>query len=106
MFQEDDLVIAHLLHHHFPSIRTKLDKRKYGLFCVARKINDKAYVHRLLDNWNISLTFNMDDLFEYHLDDEELYQPNLRQVIFQVKETDVGWLCGMSLLTYLLKVIT
>ena len=50
VFQEGDLVMAHLRQNRFLSIRTKLDKRKYGLFRVAWKINGNAYVLQLPDN--------------------------------------------------------
>lgn len=77
--------MAHLQHSHFPSICAKLEKQKYSPFRVAMKINDNSYVLQLLDNWNISHTFNMADLFEYHLDDEELYEPKLKSSSFSSK---------------------
>lgn len=63
--------MAHLWCSHFLGIRAKLEKPKYSLFLVARKINDKVYVLQLPHDQNISHTFNVADLFEYHLDDEE-----------------------------------
>lgn len=47
---------------------------------------------QLLNNWNISYTFNVADLFAYHPDDEELYEPNSRMSSFQRRGTYVGWL--------------
>lgn len=44
VFQGGDLVIAHLRRSHFPSTHTKLEKLKFGLFRVALKINDNAYM--------------------------------------------------------------
>ena len=74
--------MAHLWCSHFLGIRAKLEKPKYSLFLVARKINDKVYVLQLPHDQNISHMFNVADLFEYHLDDEELYEPNLRTSSF------------------------
>lgn len=74
--------MAHLWCSHFLGIRAKLEKPKYSLFLVARKINDKVYVLQLPHDQNISHTFNVADLFEYHLDDEELYEPNSRTSSF------------------------
>lgn len=39
--------MAHLWCSHFLGIRAKLEKLKYSLFLVARKINDKVYVLQL-----------------------------------------------------------
>ena len=44
VFQEGDLVIAHLHQSRFPGIRIKLENLKYGPFLMAKKINDNAYV--------------------------------------------------------------
>ncbi|KAL9411251.1 hypothetical protein AB3S75_044945 [Citrus x aurantiifolia] len=82
MFQEGDLVMAHLQRSHFHGIRAKLEKHNYGLFSMAQKINDNASVLQLPTNWNISHIFNVEDLFEYHLDDEALYEPNSRMNSF------------------------
>lgn len=78
VFQEDDLVMAHLRHTHFPGIHTKLDKQKCSPSHVAMQINDKTYVLPLQENWNISHTFNVVDLFEYHPNGEELNWHNSR----------------------------
>lgn len=40
------------------------------------KINDNML--QLPNNWNVSNTFNLADLFEYHPYDEELHEPNLK----------------------------
>lgn len=78
-------MMAYLWQSCFPDICTKLEKEKYVPFRAKRKINDNAYVLQLRDNWNISHTFNVADLFEYHLDDEELYEPNSRTSSFPSK---------------------
>ena len=44
------------------------------------------YVIQLPKNWNISLTFNVSDLFEYHPNDEAFYRPNSRTSSFPSKE--------------------
>lgn len=52
---------------------------------ILSRIEDygNAYVLQLLDDWNISHTFNMIDLFEYHPDVEEMYEPNSRMNSFR-----------------------
>lgn len=81
--------MVHLQCSRFLGIHAKLEKQKYGpLFHMSQKINDNAYVLQLLNNWNISHTFNVADLFAYHPDDEELYEPNSRMSSFS-KEGDI-----------------
>jgi hypothetical protein len=82
-------VMAYLRKNRFPGIRTKLQKWKYGPLRVAKKINDNAYILQLPDDWNISNTFNVADLLEYH-EDVPLYSYNSGRVCFQEEETDVG----------------
>ncbi|KAJ4702171.1 RNA-directed DNA polymerase, partial [Melia azedarach] len=77
MFQECDLVMAYLCKNRFSRIRSKLRNKKYDPFRVVRKINDNAYVLQLPDDWNISNTFNVANLYDYH-EDEVLYPENLR----------------------------
>jgi hypothetical protein len=83
------LVMAYLRKNQFPGIWTKLQQRKYGAFRVAKKIDDNAYTLQLPDDWNISNTFNVADLSEYH-EDVPLYSDNSGWVCFQEEETDVG----------------
>lgn len=82
MFQEGDLVMAYLQYNWFFGIHAKLEKKKYNPFCMAWKINDSTYTLQLPNNWNISHTFNMANLFAYHPYDEELYEPNFRMISF------------------------
>lgn len=49
-FQEGDLVMAYLRRSRFLDIRAKLEKRRYGPFHVAWRINDNAFVLQLPDN--------------------------------------------------------
>lgn len=84
-FTEGDLVMAYLRKNRFPGTRTKLQQRKYGPFRVAKKINDNAYTLQLPDDWNISNTFNVADLSEYH-EDVPLYADNSGRVCFQEEE--------------------
>lgn len=58
--------MTHLQGSRFLGARAKLEKQKYGSFQVAKRINNNAYV---LDNWNISHTFNVVDLLKYLPDD-------------------------------------
>lgn len=64
----------------------QLEKQKHGLFRVPQKINDNAYVLQLPFIWNISRTFNVVELFEYHSDDEMLYELNSRMSSFPSEE--------------------
>jgi hypothetical protein len=84
-FTEGDLVMAYLRKNRLPGTRTKLQQRKYGPFRVAKKINDNAYTLQLPDDWNISKTFNVADLSEYH-EDVPLYADNSGRVCFQEEE--------------------
>lgn len=89
VFVRGDVVMAYLWQSCFPDICTKLEKEKHGPLRAKRKINnnayDNAYVLQLRDNWNISHIFNVADLFEYRLDDEDLYEPNSRISSFPSK---------------------
>lgn len=70
VFQEGDLVMAHLHKNHFPTgTYGKLKSRKDLPFWITRKINDNSLVVELLDDMSILNTFNVSDLFEYHPDD-------------------------------------
>lgn len=57
---------------------------------MLRKINDDDYVVALPDSMNISNTFNVDVIYEYHVV-SVLYPPdeNPRLSYLEVEETDV-----------------
>ena len=62
--------------------------KKYGPFQITKKINNNAFVVALPPDMNISSTFNVVDMYEYHPSDAP-NSGNLRSNSFQVGETDV-----------------
>jgi len=61
--------------------------RSEGHFAVLECVNDNAYKIDLLDDYNVSATFNVLDLSPY-LDDT--YQADLRTNLLQQQEDDGG----------------
>lgn len=47
----------------------KLKVKKIGPYAIIQKINDNSYLVGLPDEWKITKTFNIKDLFEYYLPD-------------------------------------
>nr|GMD93444.1 Zinc finger, CCHC-type [Ipomoea batatas] len=73
VFQVGEQVLIYLRKERYPAgTFHKLNPKKYGPFEIVRKINDNAYVVDIPDEWKISKTFNVADIFKFY-PGQELY---------------------------------
>ncbi|KAK4858581.1 hypothetical protein QYF36_018796 [Acer negundo] len=94
LFNEGDLLMVHLRKHRFPAgTYSKLKNKKYGPFRIHHKLGDNAYQVNLPAEFNISDTFNVADIFEYHPpDDAPVIIQDSGMNLFQEGEIDAGQL--------------
>ena len=89
IFNVGDLVLVYLWKKWFPvGAYNKLKDKKYRPFLITKKINNNAYLVALLHDMNISSTFNVANLYDYHPPNEP-DSGNLRSCFFQVEKNDV-----------------
>ncbi|KAJ8621810.1 hypothetical protein MRB53_030339 [Persea americana] len=76
LFDEGDYVMVYLLPYRFlVGTYGKLKARKIGPCHIRKKINDNVYEVDLPSGWNISLVFNVRDLYKYHSSESNVFQP-------------------------------
>jgi hypothetical protein len=81
--------MVYLCNGHLPvGTSEKMKNKKYSPCKIIKKINDNAYVVDLSENFGISSTFNVADIFEYFPSAES--NSNSRMSCFQEREIDVG----------------
>ena len=89
IFNVGHLVLVYLWKKWFPvGAYNKLKDKKYRPFLITKKINNNAYLVALLHDMNISSTFNVANLYDYHPPNEP-DSGNLRSCFFQVEKNDV-----------------
>jgi hypothetical protein len=72
VFEEGDIVMAHLRKDIFPiGMYNKLKYKKIGPCKILRKIFDNAYKLDLLEAFDISPIFNVSELYEFHEEEED-----------------------------------
>ncbi|EXC16208.1 hypothetical protein L484_024379 [Morus notabilis] len=85
-FDVGDLVMVHIRKERLltdPHLG-KLQPRRYGPFHISHKVSDNAYVVGLPDDWEISSTFNVADLYTYFPpDDASMHLENSGSSSFQ-----------------------
>ncbi|KAL2512509.1 Integrase catalytic domain-containing protein [Abeliophyllum distichum] len=73
ILEPGDWVWVHMRKERFPARRcSKLHLRGYGPFQVLERINNNAYKPHLLDEFNVSATFNISDLSPFDAGDDSM----------------------------------